>query len=188
MAPIMCLDRPPGVAIGDVDEAQRAVAEGEGKRGAGAVEAGGNNEGVEFTLGAAGLEQEPGGGFAIVSAPPPPTLSPARGGEHWLVGGRGPRSSPHQSTAQPSNPRRSRGLSRSRPMNTIRLTRGSPSFHGPMKSPSAIIPPPGRRTAGRRCVLQHPLGDEADQGPACRSAPIHALNFSVIDRASPPRS
>ena len=61
---IMCLDRAPGLAIGDVDEAKRAVAEGEGKRGAGAVEAGGNNEGVELALGAAGFEQEPGGGFA----------------------------------------------------------------------------------------------------------------------------
>ena len=69
-------------AIGNVHEAQRAVAEGEGKRCAGAVEAGGDNEGVKFVLGAAGFEQEPGDGFAHCAAPPPPNPLPQGEGEY----------------------------------------------------------------------------------------------------------
>lgn len=44
-----------------------------------------------------------------------------------------------QSTVQASNPRRSWGRFKLRPMKTRRLVRGSPSFQGPMKSPSAIM-------------------------------------------------
>ena len=44
-----------------------------------------------------------------------------------------------QSATQPSKPRRSFGRLRLRPMNTMRLVRGSPSFHSLMKSPSAIM-------------------------------------------------
>ena len=44
-----------------------------------------------------------------------------------------------QAAWQLSKPRRSCGRLRLRPMNTIRLVRGSPSFQGPMKSPSAIM-------------------------------------------------
>ncbi len=43
------------------------------------------------------------------------------------------------STVQLSKPRRSCGRFRLRPMNTSRLKRFSPSFQGPMKSPSAIM-------------------------------------------------
>ena len=77
---IMCLDRAPGVAIGNVDEAKRAVAEGEGKCGPGAVEARGHNEGIEFVLGAAGTRAGIWRRIRSSCSSPSPQLPPARGG------------------------------------------------------------------------------------------------------------
>ena len=80
----MRFDGAPGLAVGDLDETQGAVAEGDGQGGAGAVEAGGDDERVEVALGAAGLEQEVGGGFAHDAAPPPPNPLPQGEGEYHV--------------------------------------------------------------------------------------------------------
>ncbi len=49
---------PPGFAVGNADQTQRAVAQREGQGGAGAVEAGGNDEGAESAMRPARFEQE----------------------------------------------------------------------------------------------------------------------------------
>ena len=106
----MHLNRPPFRLRGrDGHQPHRAIAKGEGD---GAIIAGkprGDHEGVQVLLNAAGVDQEIG--FFLDAA----------------------------HATQASNPRRSFGRLRPRPMKTMRLVRGSPSFHSLMKSPAAIM-------------------------------------------------
>ncbi len=50
---VMRFGRAPGFAVGERDETQGSVAECEGHGGAGAIEAGGDDEGLEIALGSA---------------------------------------------------------------------------------------------------------------------------------------
>ena len=50
----------PGLAIGEVDQAQRAVAQREGRGAPGPIEARGDDEGAEFARDAAMVDQEGG--------------------------------------------------------------------------------------------------------------------------------
>ena len=106
---VMRLDALPVLPVAS-GNAQRAVAQREGDGIAAAIPGAGDDEGVEIARHPARLQEEVG-----------------RGG------------GAHQSAWQLSKPRRNCGRLRLRPMKTMRLRRGSPSFHGPMKSPSAII-------------------------------------------------
>ena len=89
---VVHLDGAPGVAIGQGDEAQGAVAQRECHGRAAAIEAGGDHEGIQVLRNAAGFQQELGGGLA--HGTPFPTL-PRVAGEGVLPlplprsGGRG---------------------------------------------------------------------------------------------------
>src|SRR6201989_329098 len=75
---VMGFDGGPGLAIGERDQTERAVAEGKGCRTARTVEAGGYDECVERAVSATGFEQVLGDGLAHRA--PSPTPPPPRAG------------------------------------------------------------------------------------------------------------